>query len=152
MKKLILLTCLLGSLFSLPAQASVEVDVATSQWKTLDLPNRFPQTFVVASDLSPMFFATGESIDELAEFLSTLKSKPAEFDGDDEDKAKIINMMKVVFDKVPNTNKSEQADKVYLINVSVNKLFSCKPCTEQRDFNSSLGSNDFAQIHINLIE
>lgn len=128
----------------------VDIDIDTQKWKKLDFPNRFPQTFFVSSKLSPMYFETGENTDELTEFLIDLKKGKLDVDIDDDDKEKIERMMKVIFEKVKNTQAIDKR-KNYLINVSVTKVFDCGPCTEQADYVELLNLNDVNVINIYLI-
>ena len=50
---------------------SAEINISGKQWKTYDLPNRFPQTIILSKALKPVYFETGENIDGLDEFTNT---------------------------------------------------------------------------------
>jgi hypothetical protein len=131
-----------------PSSFAVDIDVKTKEWKKLDLPNRFPQTFIVSNYLSPIYFETGENSSELGEFLINLKKNKPVVDIDTDDAEKINSLINLVLQLV-GKNTLEQ-HKSYMINVSVSKTFECEPCTEQKDYVSILNLNDFNIINVFL--
>ncbi len=127
----------------------INIDIKTKEWKKLDFPNRFPQTFFVSNKLSPLYFETGENSSELSEFLINFKKNKLDVDIDEEDNIIIKNMMKIIFEKINSENFDK--NKNYLINISVNKVFECGPCTEQKEYVSILNLDDLNVINIYLI-
>jgi hypothetical protein len=130
---------------------AIDIDISAKEWKKLDLPNRFPQTFIISNDLTPLYFETGENSDELSEFFISLNRKNKEHNDDiDEDDVIKINKLKNKIFKAINKDDF-QHNKHYLINVSVNKMFDCGPCTEQKEYVEILKLDDFNIINIHLI-
>lgn len=144
----ILLILIVTCFLSFPS-FGVDVDIKSDEWRKLDLPNRFPQTFFVSNEQLPMYFETGENSNELIDFLVGLRKGEVSADIDDDDKFKINKMMALIFQTVSDANKNESGH--YLINVSVSKVFDCKPCTEQKKYIEILNLNDINLINIYLI-
>lgn len=146
MRVLFVIVCFL----SFPSfAASIDFDIKTKEWKKLELPNRFPQTFFVSNKLFPMYFKTGENTSEFREFLINLNKNKLANDIDEDDRLKIQEMMKVIF--ITIKKQKIDSNKNYLINISVNKVFECEPCTNQTEYIKALNLKDVNVINIYLI-
>jgi hypothetical protein len=146
----VLVLFIMTFLLSFPSfGGNTDVDIKSSEWKKLDLPNRFPQTFFVSNELSPMYFETGENFSDLSDFLISVRKGILDVDIDEDDKVKINEMMLFILKSVKNESIDEKRN--YLINVSVNKVFDCEPCTEQKDYIEILNLNNINVINIYLI-
>ncbi|WP_076411961.1 hypothetical protein [Shewanella sp. UCD-KL12] len=128
--------------------SAVELDVRAKDWKDLDLPNRFPQTFIISKDLSPVYFETGENSSELVEFLLSINKNSLDVDIDDDDIPKIKALIKMVLSAAESDDPTAN---YYIINVSVSKMFDCEPCNEQKEYMDVLNLNEFHIVNINLI-
>lgn len=135
-------------LFSFQSLA-IDIEFKRTEWKELDLPNRFPQTFFVSKKTIPLYFETGENFSELSEFLMKLNRNELEVDIKEDDKIKIMKMTGLLLKSIDN--QGVDIEKGYLINVSVSKLFECGPCTEQESYVEILNLNDINLINIYLI-
>ena len=135
-------------IFSFSTMA-IDIDIPIKEWKQLDLPNKFPQTYVISNDFLPLYFETGENTSELSEFFISFNK--GKFVPDvDEDDALRINELKIKFFNIIGSNKL-QLNKGYLVNVSVNKMFACGPCTEQKEYVEILKLDELNVINIHLI-
>jgi|GEM_PF-4209302 len=146
--RILLLSFLFIMIFPVSTLA-VELDVKAKEWKNLDLPNRFPQTFIISKDLSPIYFETGENSSELSELLLSLNKNNVDIDVNSDDALKIKKLMGMVLNSIEN--KMLDKTKYYLINVSVSKVFDCEPCTEQKDYIGILDLSKFNIVNINLM-
>lgn len=146
MRALLIIFCFLS--FSSFAEA-IDIDIKTKEWKKLDFPNRFPQTFFVSNKLLPMYFGTGENTSQFNQFLVRLNESKPVIDLDEDDIEKIKYMMQVIMSRIKNNKMA--SDKNYLINISVDKLFECQPCTNQTEHIKQLNLKDVNVINIYLI-
>ena len=128
---------------------SIDIDISTKEWKKLDFPNKFPQTFFVSNELLPLYFETGENTSEINDFLINFKKNKLDIDIDADDRLKIKKMMEII--SFANGGNIVDNDKGYLINISVNKIFNCAPCTAQKEHVEILNLEEFNIINIYLI-
>ncbi|MCL1092315.1 hypothetical protein [Shewanella kaireitica] len=128
---------------------AINIDFKRTEWKELDLPNRFPQTFFVSKKITPLYFETGENFSHLSEFLMKLNKNELKVDIEEDDRIKIKKMTTLLLKSI--NNQGIDIKKGYLINVSVSKLFTCGPCTEQESYVKILNLNNINVINIYLI-
>ena len=86
MNKCISITLLF--LFFCGHSVSSELDVSGKSWKSFNFPNRYPQTIILSKKLTPVYFETGENIDQLNHFEKS--GTKSTIDSDD---VKTINSM-----------------------------------------------------------
>ena len=126
---------------------SAEINISGKQWKTYDLPNRFPQTIILSKALKPVYFETGENIDGLDEFTNT--PSKSNLDEDDVEAINTIILSKKFNFLIDDFSNSE--DKYLLINISISKdIFNCEPCSIQKKYLAKTLMKGVRVLDVNL--